>query len=75
LRQRTNRAVALREIARCFLSNAGMTIPGELARVTGLSRPDAGLGNHALVAEGFATSPTRGVYVLSPLAESSRRPP
>jgi hypothetical protein len=65
LRRRISRAVALREIARCFLSGAGMTVPGELARVTGLSRPDAGLGNRALVAEGFATSPTRGVYVLS----------
>jgi len=65
LRKRINRAIALREIARCFLSNAVMTVPGELARVTGLSRPDAGLGNRALVAEGFATSPSRGVYVLS----------
>jgi hypothetical protein len=63
LRQRVKRDVALREIARCFLSNAGMTIPAELARMTGLSRPDAGLGNRALVAEGFATSPARGVYV------------
>jgi hypothetical protein len=65
LRQRVKRDVALREIARCFLSNAGMTIPAELARVTGLSRPDAGLGNRALVAEGFASSPARGVYVLN----------
>jgi hypothetical protein len=73
LRQRINRAVALREIARCFLSSAAMTVPGELARVTGLSRPDAGLGNRALVAEGFALSPARGVYLLSPIAESSRR--
>ena len=64
LRKRVRRDVALREIARCFLSNAGMTVPGELARVTGLSRPDAGLGNRALVAEGSATSPSRGVYVL-----------
>jgi len=65
LRKRINRTNALREIARCFLSSAVMTVPGELARVTGLSRPDAGLGNRALVAEGFATSPVRGVYVLS----------
>ena len=41
---------ALREIARSFLAGAGMTIPGELARVTGLPRPDAGRGNRALVA-------------------------
>jgi hypothetical protein len=65
LRRRIRRDVALREVARCFLSSAGMTVPGELARVTGLSRVDAGLGNRALVAEGFATSPSRGVYLLS----------
>ena len=64
LRKRVSRDVALTEIARCFLSNAGMTVPGELARVTGIPRPDAGLGNRALVAEGFASSPSRGVYVL-----------
>ncbi len=62
LRQRVRREIALREIARCFLVGAGMTIPGELARVTGLSRPDAGLGNRALVAEGYATMPAYGVY-------------
>jgi hypothetical protein len=71
LRRRISRAVALREIARCFLSSAGMTVPGELARVTGLSRPDAGLGNRALVAEGFATTPARGVYLLSAVSEQS----
>lgn len=65
LRQRVKRDAAVREIARCFLAGAGMTIPGELARVTGLSRPEAGLGNRALVAEGFATMPSRGAYVLS----------
>ena len=42
LRQRVKRDIAVREIARCFLAGAGMTIPGELARVTGLSRPEAG---------------------------------
>jgi hypothetical protein len=65
--QRVPRPVALREIARAFLNGAGMTFPGELARVTGLSRPDAGLGNRALVAEGFAISPAPGVYRLSNL--------
>jgi hypothetical protein len=65
LRRRVSRDVALREIARCFLAGAGLTIPGELARVTGLSRPDAGLGNRALVKEGFAASPSRGVYHLA----------
>jgi hypothetical protein len=42
-----------------------MTIPGELARVTGLSRPDAGLGNRALVAEGVATMLAPGLYRLA----------
>ncbi|MDP1570042.1 MAG: hypothetical protein Q8L86_08560 [Vicinamibacterales bacterium] len=65
LRKRVRRDVAVREIARGFLEGAGMTVPGELARVTGLSRPEAGLGNRALVAEGFATTPTRGVYTLA----------
>src|SRR5262245_24944535 len=36
LTTRVGRETALREIARCFLAGAGMTIPGELARVTGL---------------------------------------
>jgi hypothetical protein len=45
-----------------------MTVPGELARVTGLSRPEAGRGNRALVAEGYATMPARGVYrLIAPL--------
>jgi hypothetical protein len=65
LRRRVSRAVALREIARCFLAGAGMTVPGELARVTGIPRPDAGRGNRALVAEGFATTPSRGIYLLA----------
>lgn len=64
LRRRVSREVALRETARCFLAGAGMTFPGELARVSGLPRPDAGRGNRALVAEGFATMPGRGVYRL-----------
>src|SRR5262249_47369596 len=51
LTRRVSRDTALCEIARCFLDGAGLTIPGELARVTGLSRREAGLGNHALVAE------------------------
>ncbi len=67
LRRRVSRGTAFREIARCFLTSAGMTLPGELARITGLSRPEAGLGNRALVAEGFATSPANGVYQLKVL--------
>ncbi len=65
LRRRVSRDSALREIARAFLTSAGMTIPGELARVTGLSRPEAGRGNRALVAEGFATMAVPGVYRLA----------
>lgn len=67
LRRRVGREDALREIARCFLAGAGLTIPGELARVTGLSRPEAGRGNRALVEEGYATTPARGVYRLAAL--------
>jgi len=63
--RRVGREAALREIARCFLAGAGMTIPGELARVTGLSRPEAGRGNRALVAEGYATLVSRGTYRLA----------
>jgi hypothetical protein len=63
--KRVSRETAVREIARCFLAGAGMTLPGEMARVTGLSRPEAGRGNRALVAEGYATMPAPGVYRLS----------
>ena len=73
LRTRVTRQAAVREIARCFLTSAGMTVPGELARVTGLPRPEAGLGNRALVAEGFATSPARGVYQLTAMPAAPER--
>jgi hypothetical protein len=65
LRRRVSRDTALREIARSFLAGAGLTVPGELARVTGLSRPDAGRGNRALVAEGYATMLAPGLYRLA----------
>jgi hypothetical protein len=65
LRRRVRRDVAVREIARCFLAGAGLTIPGELARVTGLSRPEAGRGNRALVAEGVATMERPGTYRIT----------
>jgi hypothetical protein len=65
LLRRVNRQTAVREIARCFLAGAGMTIPGELARVTGLSRPEAGRGNRALVAEGYAMMLAPGMYQLA----------
>lgn len=65
LQQPVSRDTAVREIARCFLDGAGMTLRGEMARVTGLSRPEAGRGNRALVAEGYATMPAPGLYRLS----------
>ena len=65
LRRRVDREAAVREIARCFLAGAGMTMRGEMARVTGLSRPEAGRGNRALVAEGYATMLASGVYQLA----------
>ena len=66
---KVKRDVALKEVARTFLNGAGLTVRGELARVTGLSRPDAGLGNQALVKEGYAARVAEGVYQLSDLAE------
>jgi len=73
LQRRLTRDAALREIARCFLDGAGMTVRGELARVTGLSRTDAGRGNQALVAEGYATMVATGVYRLTTLDAGSPR--
>jgi hypothetical protein len=64
-----NREESLRELARAFLTGAGMTVRGELARVTGLSAPDAGLGNWALVDEEFAVRLAPGVYRLKSLGE------
>lgn len=64
LSAKVTRNKALTEIARAYLQGAGMTLLGELSRVTGLSRPDAGRGNHALVDEGFAEHVSTGVYRL-----------
>lgn len=66
-----NREDALKEIARAYLSGAGMTWRGELARVTGLSNPEAGIGNWALVDEGYATRVAPGVYGLSELVDAT----
>ena len=68
LSSRVDKQTARIEIARCFLDGAGLTVPGELARVTGLSRPEAGLGNRALVKEGYAVMLSTGTYRLSSLA-------
>ena len=67
LATKVDRPSALREVARCFLAGAGMTVPGELARVTGLMRPEAGLGNRALVEEGNAIKVGPGTYRLAAL--------
>ena len=72
LSQKVKREDALREIARAYLKGAGMTLRGELAKVTGLSRPDAGKGNHALVREGFAERVEDGVYKLTDFDERMR---
>jgi hypothetical protein len=70
---KVKREVALQEVARAFLTGAGMTVRGELARITGLSRPDAGKGNYALVNEGYAERIGDGVYRLSNFAERLNR--
>ena len=67
LEQTLIREKALKEIARAYLKGAGMTPRGELARVTGFSNPNAGIGNWALVDEGFATRTAPGVYCLKEL--------
>lgn len=64
LATKVSREDAYREVARAFLHGAGMTVPGELAKITGLWRPEAGLGNHALVAEGYAERIATGIYRL-----------
>ena len=65
LRKRIARKTALREIARAYLAGAGMTLLGETARATGLSRVEAGLGNHQLVDEGYAVRLRQGIYALA----------
>ena len=65
LQETVDREVALKEIARAYLAGAGMTVRGELARVTGLKAPEAGLGNWALVDEGFAKRLAPGIYRLA----------
>lgn len=63
------RREALREVARTYLKGAGVSALGELSKVTGLSRPEAGLGNHALVDEGFAQRVEPGVYRMKEHAD------
>jgi hypothetical protein len=67
LERNIGREEALVEVARTYLASAGMTFRGELARVTGLSNPDAGVGNWGLVDEDFAIRVAPGVYRLKGL--------
>jgi hypothetical protein len=71
LRKRVARKTALREIARAYLVGAGMTLLGETARASALSRVEAGQGNHQLVDEGYAIRLRQGVYTLASLSERS----
>jgi hypothetical protein len=65
LASKVSKAQALKEVAGAFLRGAGLSLRGELSRVTGLSRVDAGIGNHALVKEGIADRVVEGVYRLA----------
>jgi hypothetical protein len=71
---RVKRETALREVARAFLDGAGMTLRGELAKVAGLSRPEAGIGNRALVDEGYAERISVGVYRLKKMLAGESQP-
>ncbi|MEO8648390.1 MAG: hypothetical protein ABI539_04410, partial [Acidobacteriota bacterium] len=63
--KKITREVAVRELARCYLEMCGMTLIGDLSRVFGFQRWEAGLANHQLVDEGFARRLATGVYKLS----------
>src|SRR3989454_10889526 len=65
LRKPIRRKTALREIARAYLAGAGMSVLGETARASGLSRVEAGSGNHQLVDEGYAIRVSQGIYALA----------
>jgi hypothetical protein len=62
-----DRKAALTEIARQFLNICGLTLLGDLAKFTGLTRKECGLANHKLVEEGFAVRLATGIYKLSTL--------
>ncbi len=63
-----DKKTALTNIAKSFIDSAGMTTPGELARIIGVSRPDAGIANRTLLSHEYATSPSTGTYQLTDLA-------
>lgn len=56
---------AVRELARTYLSAAGMTLLGELSGKFGFYRWESGRANHQLVDEGFAERLATGVYKLA----------
>ena len=64
LRQRVKRDVAVKEIARCFLTGAGLTIPGEPHGFTGC-RVGSGMRQSRLVKEGFARMLAPGVALVN----------
>ena len=64
LAKKATREEAMKEIARAFLQMCGTTALGELAKAFGLTRREAGLANHQLVAEGFADRLATGIYRL-----------
>ena len=63
--QHLKKAQADLAMVRQRVSDEHHVLETELARVTGLSRPDAGLGNRALVTEGYARMVENGVYELT----------
>src|SRR5205085_6642048 len=64
--------VALKEVARAFINGGGLTVDGQLGRITGLARTDASKGNQALVKEGYAERLDTGVYRLSDFDKRQR---
>jgi hypothetical protein len=74
LKQKLKREAALKAVALAYLRGAGMTLRGELARVTGLRSPEAGLGNWALVDDGLAKRLGPGIYGLVTETGITREP-
>ena len=62
--KKVSREVAVRELARCYLSMCGMTLLGDLSRAFGFYRWESGLANHQLVDEGFSERLGTGIYHL-----------
>ena len=64
LSKKVTREDAVKELARAFLQMCGTTALGEFAKAFGLTRVEAGRGNHALVNEGFAERLAMGIYKI-----------